>query len=141
MPLNPMQTPALVQLLHRDRLARVQSPLINPALYAIQVDRTHLDLERIVLSASALWVRNPLRCLTTLEACGHLAVRMLTLLTTTGGLSLTAGRSATALDALAVGAAVIGERGKDRGAALLLLCELGGRSRSGENGAGEPQYL
>ena len=83
-----MQTPALRQLLHRNRLTRVQPPLINPALYPIEVDRAHLHLERIVLAPAALRVRDPLRCLTTLEPRGHFAVRMLTLLTTSSSLSL-----------------------------------------------------
>ncbi len=118
-PLHAMQTPALGELLHGDGLARVQSPLVDPALYPIEVDRAHLDLERVVLPAAALRVGDPLRCLTTLKARRYLAVRMLTLLTTSCCLSLAGRGTATTLDALAVGALVVGERGKDGCAALL----------------------
>lgn len=107
MPLHAMETSALSQLLHSDGLARVQSPLVDPALYAVEVDRAHLDLERVVLPTATLGVGDPLRRLTTLEACGHLAVRMLTLLTASCCFSLARGRSATALDALVVGALVV----------------------------------
>lgn len=113
MPLHPVQTPALRQLPHRNRLAGIQPPLVDPALYPVQVDRAHLHLERVVLPAAALGVGDPLRCLTTLEARGDLAVGMLTLLTASGGLALARGGSATALDALVVGAFGVRERGED----------------------------
>jgi hypothetical protein len=88
MPLHPMQTPALRQLPHRNRLAGIQPSLVDPALYPIQIDRAHLHLERVVLPAAALRVGDPLGCLATLEARGDLAVGVLTLLTASGGLSL-----------------------------------------------------
>lgn len=105
--LDSMQTSALCQLLHRDRFARIQPPLINPALYTVQIDWTHFHLERIVLSTSTLRVRDPLRCLTSLKACRHLSVSMLTLLTTSSSFSLARSRTATALDPLVVGTFIV----------------------------------
>ena len=88
MPLHPVQTPALRQLPHGNRLAGIQPSLVDPALYPVQVDGAHLHLERVVFPAAALRVGDPLRCLTTLEARRYFAVRMLTLLTASSGLSL-----------------------------------------------------
>jgi hypothetical protein len=105
--LNAMQAPALGQLLHSNGLGRVQPPLVDPALYAIEVDRAHLNLEGIVLAPATLRVGDPLRRLTSLEARRHFSVRMLTLLTTAGCLSLARGWTATALDPLVVCALVV----------------------------------
>ena len=138
-----MQTPALRQLLHGNRLAGVQSSLVDPALYPVQIDGAHLHLERVVFPAASLRVGDPLGCLTSFKACWHFAVGMLTLLTASCCLSLAGSWTATALDALVVGAFVVGERGEDRGAAVL---EREGELsrwplRGRENGAGEPQDL
>lgn len=83
MPFDSVQTPAFGQFLHRDRFRRVQTLLIDPALYPVQIDGAHFHLEGIVLSTAPLRIRDGLRRLASLEARGHFSVCMLTLLTAT----------------------------------------------------------
>lgn len=59
------------------------------------------------------------RCLTTLPPSRHLSMLLLTLVTTTGRLSVARRRTATDADALVVGALVLGEVGEDGRAAGL----------------------
>lgn len=68
-----------------------------------------------------LTMHDNLRRLTTIEPRRDLPVLILTLMTTTGRLSLPRGRTTTATDLLVVGAGVIGERGEDVGVPGLLL--------------------
>lgn len=58
--------------------------------------------------------------LTTIEAGGNLSVRLLTLVTTSRGLTLAGGGTTTTTDALVVGGGIVGERGEDGGIAGLL---------------------
>jgi hypothetical protein len=56
-------------------------------------------------------MNNNLRRLTTIEPIRNTAVLLLTLVTTSGGLTFPGGRTTTSPNALVVGARVIGERG------------------------------
>lgn len=68
-----------------------------------------------------LTMHDNLRRLTTIEPRRDLPVLILTLMTTTGRLSLPRSGTTTASDLLVVGAGVIGERGEDVGVPGLLL--------------------
>lgn len=61
--------------------------------------------------------------LTTLEAKGHLSMRLLTLMTSPGRLSLAGTGTAAAADAVVVGSLCVGEGGEDGSRALLLVQE------------------
>ena len=45
MPLHTMNTPRLMQFLHRDRLRSVEPSLVYPRLDAVEVDGRHFDFE------------------------------------------------------------------------------------------------
>jgi hypothetical protein len=142
--LDAVQAPALVQLLHGDGLGGVQAALVDPALDAVEVDGRHVDGEGVVLAAAALRVGDGLGRLAALEAGGHLAVGMLTLLTTSCRLSLARGGTATAPDLLIVGARVVRQRRQDRRASLRRgdgELDGGGPRTGGEERRGEADDL
>lgn len=70
---------------------------------------------------STLSVDNNIGGLTTIEPGRDLSVLTLTLVTTTGGLTLAGSRTTTAADTLVVGRRIVGQRGEDVRAALLEL--------------------
>jgi len=116
--LQPMHAAALRQLPHRDDLAGVQPPSVNPSLYAIQIHDRHVEAEDVFEPALAL--RDFERCLPAVEVRGHFAVLLLAFVPPARRLALAAGWTASATDLLAIGARVVGERGENGcGAGLL----------------------
>lgn len=141
--LDAVQTARRVQLLHGDGLGGVEAALVDPRLDAVEVDGRHVHLEtgpwsawrartstaacqgkakdiRVVLAPPALRLGDAQRRLPSLEARGHLAVRMLALLAAPCRLALARRRPATAPDLLVVRALVVRQRREDRGASLRL---------------------
>lgn len=127
-PLDAVQTSRLVQLLGGDGLGGIQAALVDPRLDAVEVDGRHFDLEGVVLAPSSLGLGDAERRLAALEACGHLSVGMLALLTAACRLALPRRRASSTPDPLAVGALVVRQRRQNGRAS-----SLGGPSLEGSN--------
>jgi hypothetical protein len=119
--LQPMHASALRQLPHRNQLAGVQSPSVNPSLYAIQIHDSHIEAEGVFESTLAL--NHFERCLSTVEVCRHFAVLLLAFVPAAGGFALAAGWAAPATDLLVIGARIVGE-GRENGCGAGLLENL-----------------
>lgn len=73
---------------------------------------------------SPFTMHHDVRRLTTRKPRGHFTVLLLTLVTSSGSLTLTGSGTTTSSDAFVIGSRVIGERGQDVSVAALLLLEL-----------------
>jgi hypothetical protein len=65
-------------------------------------------------------------CLAAIEACGHFAMLLLSLMTATTGLAFAARWTTTAADLLGVGTRVVREGGEDGGVARMRVCREDG---------------
>lgn len=70
-------------------------------------------------------VHHNIRRLTTIEMRRHFSMLLLTLMTTSGSLTLPRSRTTTPPDALVIRGGIVGERGEDGGVAGWLGLELG----------------
>lgn len=96
-------------------------------LWLLKTCRDGLCGPDIHVVESTLTVDDDIRRLTTIEMRRNLPMLLLTLMTTSRGLTLARSRTTTTADALVVRGGIVGERGEDRGCA-------GGLELRGEEG-------
>ena len=53
--LDAVDAAALEELLHRDRLSRVDEPAVDPVLEPVQVQRRHLFPQPVLKQSAAVW--------------------------------------------------------------------------------------
>lgn len=106
-----MDAARLSEFADRDGTGWVDAALVDPGLDPVEVHGGEVDGVNII--KPPLTMNNNIRRLTTIKRSGDLSMLLLTLVTSSGGFTLTGGRTTTSSDALVVGALGIGERGED----------------------------